>query len=50
MPKLVAYAVYKNGRYVRSFPSRDQAVNFCLHSGEYEDFEILDQADLAYSR
>jgi hypothetical protein len=40
------YRLYVDGRFVRSFQSRDDAADFAIEHG-YAEFEILDQSDAA---
>jgi len=39
------YRVYFLGGYVRSFPTRDEALDYINRSPNSEDYEILDRSD-----
>lgn len=44
MPKS-PYRVYFMGGYVRSFSTRDAALDYVYSSPNWEDYEILDRSD-----
>lgn len=40
------YRVYRLGSFVRSFTTRDEAVDWvCAQPGGFDDFEVLDRSD-----
>ena len=40
------YRLYNDGRFVKSFSSRDDAITYAVEHG-FEDFEVLDKSDAA---
>jgi len=39
------YRVFHLGQYVKSYPSRDAALNYVYSQRTPEDYEILDRSD-----
>jgi hypothetical protein len=40
------YRLYADGRFIKSFHTRDDAVAYAVEHG-YEEFEVLDRSDAA---